>query len=153
MIEVLQVLKASPCVEPFDVHNKPDVEDADVIVVCTSDVEPEQDKPKPRKKKNKCPKKKSPKAKAKGDKQIDAQTMGQALADADAKTRSEVEKLGELKYSPKRFASAKNTFVSTLRSSLGISMKVANEKWMLCNLRSDFLQSLPESELKKRRFM
>lgn len=55
-------------------------------------------------------------------------------------------------YEPGVFQERKKTFVSRLRAD-GMKYADAVKQWMLSSERADYLSSLPESELKKRRFL
>ena len=55
-------------------------------------------------------------------------------------------------YAPRKFQQAQIQYVKE-QTKTGVSRKDALKMWMLSTERADLLNSLPESELKKRRFM
>ena len=55
-------------------------------------------------------------------------------------------------YEPGVFQQRKKAFVAGLRAT-GVKYADAVQQWMLSSERADYLSSLPESELKKRRFL
>lgn len=57
-------------------------------------------------------------------------------------------------YEAKAFGQLRRDFIAALKKELPcIGGQVANEQWMLSNVRSDVLSTLDEPTLKKRRFM
>ena len=56
-------------------------------------------------------------------------------------------------YKPKDFHKMKVDFIAKVRKEEGSSHREAVQKWMLSSLRAEYLSSLPEKELKRRRFL
>ena len=56
-------------------------------------------------------------------------------------------------YSPKDFNKMRVDFIAKARKEDGLTYKDANAKWMLSSLRAEYLATLPEKELKRRRFL
>lgn len=56
-------------------------------------------------------------------------------------------------YNPKKFAAMRKEFIKTHREKTGASHKDANDEWMRSDVRADLLSTLPEKELKRRRFL
>ena len=143
LVEALKALKAAPCVKPFAIHVDVQVEDD-----CPGTKET---KPKKSKKEKRPVKPKQAKQKA-GQKKvadISMDDLAQYEVEVDALVRQEV---GDVKYTPQDFSKAKNKFIKGLRSRSDLCGKDAWDRWMISSLRSDFLSTLDERELKKRRF-
>eukprot|EP00438_Fugacium_kawagutii_P008041 Skav217044 [mRNA] locus=scaffold7925:4000:4581:+ [translate_table: standard] len=56
-------------------------------------------------------------------------------------------------YNPKKFAAKRLEFIKAHREKSGASHKDANVAWMQSDVRADLLSTLPEKELKRRRFL
>lgn len=56
-------------------------------------------------------------------------------------------------YNPKKFATKRLEFIKDHRKKTGASHKDANAAWMRSDVRADLLSTLPEKELKRRRFL
>ena len=60
---------------------------------------------------------------------------------------------GAIRYSPKKFSAAKKAFIVDIRAKDGLNYQDALAAWMRSDLRSEYLETVPEKELKRRRFM
>ena len=115
-------------------------------------------------KKKKAPKSKSKKKKAEiTGPEVEAALQleepvanGQSKAEAAPASRM-AEDSGELsgasRYSPKKFSAAKKAFIVDIRAKDGLNYQDALAAWMRSDLRSEYLETVPEKELKRRRFM
>ena len=142
--EALQALKAAPCVKPFPIHVV-DVDDSDA---GAEEIPEKKQASKPKASKRKKQNKKNDLQNKKVE-DIPASVLQKAEVEVDALVRAETP---DLKYSPGVFSKAKNLFLKELRHRLKLDGKSASDRWMLSDIRSDFLSTMDERELKKRRF-
>lgn len=70
----------------------------------------------------------------------------------DEVTHAIQEDVASCAYQPKKFSAARKDFMAEKRK-LGLSHRQANDAWMSSNERATFLEGMPESELKRRRFL
>ena len=81
---------------------------------------------------------------------------GQSKAEAAPASRmaeDSGELSGAIRYSPKKFSAAKKAFIVDIRAKDGLNYQDALAAWMRSDLRSEYLETVPEKELKRRRFM
>ena len=70
----------------------------------------------------------------------------------DEVTQTIQEDVASCGYQPKKFSAARKDFMAE-KKKLGLSHRQANDAWMSSNERATFLEGMPESELKRRRFL